>query len=160
MFTFTGPWEVKQLSIEEFLVGMSGLGTPQEIQMVGSFAAADDTTVRTAHRDIDLPLHRDGVYTKALADMQQGKYVEKPNVDIIGMYCVRTNDAPCYTTVSEDGQNVVAEVDLKAGEALIMDNRLWHGRHGPVGKRLLIRFWITKAPTPIQSSAPIQNWVG
>jgi hypothetical protein len=149
MFTFTGPWEVKKLSIEEFLVGMSSLGTPQEIQMVGSFARADDTSVRTAHRDVDLPLHRDGVYTKAIADMQQGKYVEKPNVDIIGMYCVRANDTPCYTTVSEDGESIVTKVDLKAGEALIMDNTWWHGRQGAVGKRLLIRFWVTKAATPI-----------
>lgn len=150
MFTFTGPWEVKKLTIEEFLVGMSSLGTPQEIQMVGTFAKADDVSVRTAHRDVDLPLHRDGIYTKALADMQQGKYVERPTVDIIGMYCVRTNEnLPCYTTVSEDGQTVVAEVDLKTGEALIMDNRWWHGRHGAVGKRLLIRFWVTKSATPI-----------
>lgn len=82
--------------------------------------------------------------------MQQGKYVERPNVDVIGMYCVRRNgDRPCYTTVSEDGRAVVAEVDLKAGEALIMDNRLWHGRRGAVGERLLIRFWVTKSATPI-----------
>ena len=151
MFIFTGPYEVKKLSVEEFLIGMSSLGTPQEIQMVGSFARADDESVRTAHRDVDLPFHRDGVYAKAIADMQQGKYVEQPNVDIIGMYCVRADDGdePCFTTVSEDGQNVVCEVPLKAGEALIMDNRWWHGRRGPVGKRLLIRFWITKSATPI-----------
>ncbi len=151
-FAFAGPWEVKQLSIEEFLVGMSALGTPQEIQMVGSFARADDETVRTAHRDVDLPLHRDGIYTQAIADMQQGKYVERPNVDIIGMYCVRENglDEPCVTTISQDGQAPCASVALKAGEALIMDNRWWHGRRGPVGKRLLIRFWVTKSPTPIR----------
>lgn len=149
MFTFNGPWEVKDLTVEEFLIGMSSLGTPQEIQMVGSFARADDETVRTAHRDVDLPLHRDGVYTKAIADMQQGKYVERPNVDIIGMYCVRANDTPVYTTVSENGKDIVAEVDLKAGQALVMDNRWWHGRHGAVGKRLLIRFWVTRSATPI-----------
>ncbi len=151
-FTFAGPWEVKKLSIEDFLVGMSGLGTPQEIQMVGSFARADDDSVRTAHRDVDLPLHRDGIYTKAIADMQQGKYVERPNVDIIGMYCVRANSnsiMPCYTTMSEDGHSIAAEVNLKAGECLIMDNRWWHGRRGPVGDRLLIRFWVTKSATPI-----------
>lgn len=150
-FTFNGPWEVQNLTIEEFLAGMSELGTPQEIQLVGSFARPDDDTVRTAHRDVDLPLHRDGVYTKAIADMQRGKYVEKPNVDVIGMYCVRTNgDQPCYTTISEDGERVIAEVNLKSGQALIMDNRLWHGRRGAVGKRLLIRFWVTRSPTPIQ----------
>ena len=31
MFTFTPPYEVRQLSIEEFLLWMSSLGTPQEI---------------------------------------------------------------------------------------------------------------------------------
>jgi hypothetical protein len=143
MFAFVGGWSVQTCSIEEFLVGMSSLGTPQEIQMVGSFADKDDTKVRTAHRDVDLPLHRDGVYTKALADMQEGMYVEKPNVDIIGMYCVRANDVPCYTTVSKDGMTVLAEVNLGAGQALVMDNTWWHGRRGPVGKRLLIRFWTT-----------------
>lgn len=151
-FNFVGPWEVKKLTIEEFLVGMAELGTPQEIQMVGSFARADDDSVRTAHRDVDLPLHRDGVYTKAIADMQQGKYVEKPNVDIIGMYCIRESElGPVYTTVatSDNEKDIVAEVHLKAGEALIMDNRWWHGRRGPVGNRLLIRFWVTKSPTPI-----------
>lgn len=149
-FEFVGPWEVKTLSIEDFLAGMCSLGTPQEIQMVGAFGRADDETVRTAHRDVDLPLHRDGIYTKAIADMQGGKYVERPNVDIIGMYCVRTNDGkPCYTTVSENGKDIVHEVDLKAGQCLIMDNRWWHGRRGAVGKRLLIRFWVTKAATPI-----------
>lgn len=149
MFTFNGPYEVKQLSIEEFLIGMSSLGTPQEIQMVGAFADKNDTSVRTAHRDVDLPMHRDGVYTKAIADMQNGKYVEKPNVDIIGMYCVREGDDPCYTTVSRDGQNIDDSIYLRTGFALIMDNKWWHGRHGPVGKRLLIRFWVTKSPTPI-----------
>lgn len=145
MFKFVVPWSVAKMTVEEFLVGMSSLGTPQEIQMVGSFAAdPNDETVRTAHRDVDLPLHRDGIYTEAIASMQGGRYVEKPNVDIIGMYCLRANDEPCYTTISEDGKNVVAEVDLKTGEALIMDNRLWHGRRGRVGKRLLIRFWTTK----------------
>lgn len=144
MFTFKDPWMVARMSVEEFLIGMSLLGTPQEIQMIGVFAAADDASVRTAHRDVDLPLHRDGVYTKALADMQGGMYVERPNVDIIGMYCVRDTDEPCYTTISEDGEHVIAEVNLRSGEALIMDNRLWHGRHGKVGKRLLIRFWTTR----------------
>lgn len=150
--SFVGPWEVKRMTVEEFLVGMCSLGTPQEIQMVGAFARPDDDTVRTAHRDVDLPLHRDGIYTKAIADMQGGKYVERPNVDVIGMYCVRENSLsaePCYTTISYDGEHVTNEVALRAGEALIMDNRWWHGRRGPVGDRLLIRFWVTRSATPI-----------
>lgn len=144
MFKFTEPWSVAPMSIEEFLIGMTSLGTAQEIQMVGAFGKVDDAQVRTAHRDVDLPFHRDGIYTKAIAEMQAGAYVEKPNVDIVGLYCVRDNDEPCYTTISEDGTTMLAEVNLKAGEALIMDNRLWHGRRGKVGRRLLIRFWITR----------------
>lgn len=145
MFAFNPPWSVAGMSIEEFFIGMSSLGTPQEIQIVGTFAEANDAAVRTAHRDTDLPFHRDGIYTKSIADMQEGKYVEKPNVDIVGLYCVRAGEEPCYTTISDDGEHQIAEVNLKAGEALVMDNRLWHGRRGNVGKRLLIRFWVTKA---------------
>lgn len=138
------PWQVVDLSIEDFLIEMTALGTPQEIQMVGSFASnPNDSAVRTAHRDTDLPFHRDGIFTQAIADMQGGMYVEKPNVDVIGMYCVRRNDTPVFTMISRDGINPIAEVDLQAGQALIMDNRLSHGRRGAVGKRLLIRFWTT-----------------
>jgi ectoine hydroxylase-related dioxygenase (phytanoyl-CoA dioxygenase family) len=142
MFTFTADdlWQVAPMSIEEFLVGMSALGTPQEIQMVGTFGEKADAVVRTAHRDVDLPMHRDGIFTQAIADMQNGTYVEKPNVDIVGLYCVR-DDEPCFTTLSHDGQTVFQEVNLRAGDALIWNNKLWHGRRGPVGKRLLIRFW-------------------
>lgn len=144
MFYFNAPLTVAKMTIEQFLIGMAELGTPQEIQMVGSFGRADDETVRTAHRDVDLPFHRDGIYTQAIADMQGGKYIEKPNVDIVGMYCVRDNDAPCYTTISEDGQTEIAAYNLRAGDAMILDNKLWHGRRGTVGKRLLIRFWVTR----------------
>lgn len=138
------PWAVRTLPLEKFLIGMSEMGTPQEIQMVGSFADPNDETVRTAHRDIDLPPHRDGIYTQSIADMQGGMYVEKPNVDVVGMYCVRDNDAECITFFreTEDGPNI-AELNLIAGQAVIWDNRLWHGRRGAVGKRLLVRFWIT-----------------
>lgn len=103
------PWAiVSGLTADEFLVGMSDLGKAQEMSMVGSFADdPDDPTIRTAHRDTDLPFHRDGVYTQAIADMQGGMYVEKPNVDVVGMYCVRTNgNEPCFTTISFDGVNV------------------------------------------------------
>jgi hypothetical protein len=135
------PFHVVTLTVEEFLIGMSSLGPVPELSMVGSFAKPDDQTVRTAHRDVDLPLHRDGVFTQSIADMQGGNYIAKPGVDVVGMYCVRDNKAPCYTTLSADGENIDAEVDLRAGQALIWDNRLSHGRRGAVGQRLLIRFW-------------------
>lgn len=138
------PWQILTLSADDFLIGMTELGTPQEIQMVGSFADdPNDPTVRTAHRDTDLPLHRDGIYTEAIAAMQGGTYVEKPNVDIVGMYCVRDNNHPCFTTISVDGESVDHTIDLFPGQALVWDNRLWHGRRGAVGSRLLVRFWTT-----------------
>lgn len=143
----TNPWQVLELTAEDFLIGMSEIGTPQQMSMVGSFAAdPNDPTIRTAHRDTDLPLHRDGIYTESIAQMQGGKYVEAPSVDIVGMYCLRDNDGkPCYTIISADeaGTTILDEVNLRAGQALIWDNRLWHGRRGAVGRRLLVRFWTT-----------------
>lgn len=159
----TKPWQVLTLDAEDFLVGMSEIGTPQQMSMVGSFADPDDQTVRTAHRDKDLPWHRDGIRSQAIADMQGGNYIEAPNVDIVGMYCLRDNQTvsrgggighePCYTELAEanpdadpydlDQFMVVAKVDLYPGQALIWDNRLWHRRYGKVGNRLLVRFWTT-----------------
>lgn len=140
------PWQVRETTTDDFLTAMSALGkSTQELSLVGSFADADDSSVRTAHRDIDLPFHRDGIYTQSIADLQDGMYVARPNVDVVGMYCIRDNEAPCYTILSADeaGENIIAEVNLRAGQALIWDNRLWHGRRGSVGKRILIRFWVT-----------------
>lgn len=145
MIDISQPWQVFNMSVEDFLIEMSSLGTPQEIQMVGSFADPNDTTVRTAHRDVDLPPHRDGIYTQAIADMQGGMYVERPNVDIVGMYCVRANDRPCFTMFygDEAGTDLLGVENLKAGQAVVWRNTIWHGRKGAVGKRLLIRFWTT-----------------
>jgi hypothetical protein len=172
MIDISKPWQVLTLPAEDFLIGMSDIGTPQQMSMVGSFAAdPDDPTVRTAHRDKDLPWHRDGIRSQAIADMQGGNYIEAPNVDLVGMYCLRDNTQitktdglttgkgvsvehlPCYTVLAEappdadpydDSQfKIVAEVDLYPGQALLWDNRLWHRRHGAVGTRLLVRFWTT-----------------
>lgn len=149
------------LSAKDFLIGMSDVGTPQQMSMVGSFADPDDQTIRTAHRDKDLPWHRDGIRSQAIADMQGGNYIEAPGVDLVGMYCLRDNQVvgrggalahePCYTVLAEAAPDadpyddtqfkVIDEVDMYPGQALIWDNRLWHRRHGPVGTRLLVRFW-------------------
>lgn len=153
------PWQVLALSAEDFLIGMSEIGTPQQMSMVGSFADPDDQTVRTAHRDKDLPWHRDGIRSQAIADMQGGNYIEAPNVDIVGMYCLRDNTddngvhLPCCTELAEAKPDadpydlnqfmVIAKVDLRPGQALVWDNRLWHRRQGKVGNRLLVRFWTT-----------------
>lgn len=144
-------WQVLDLTVEDFLIGMASLGKYQDINLVGAFEEPDDTTKRTAHRDIPLPFHRDGIYTQSIADLQGGMYIEKPDVDVVGMYCIRDNVVseteriPCYTVLSEDefGLKPITEVDLRPGQALIWDNRLWHGRHGDVGTRVLIRFWTT-----------------
>lgn len=159
------PYQVVTGTAEEFLIAMALIGKYQDINLVGSFADPDDQTARTAHRDKDLPWHRDGIESQAIKDMQGGKYIEKPNVDVVGMFCLRDNRrpgthndphdtrTPCYTILAEaapdadpydDSQfETVAEVDLRPGQALIWDNRLWHGRRGPVGSRMLIRFWTT-----------------
>ena len=155
------PWQVIDTTAEEFLLLMAALGKYQDINLVGSFANPDDQTARTAHRDKDLPWHRDGISSRAIADMQGGKYIEAPNVDVVGMYCIRDNQlpgsitarTPCYTVLAEalsdadpyDNSQfkIITEVDLHPGQALVWDNRLWHRRHGPVGSRVLIRFWST-----------------
>lgn len=163
MIDITNPWDVLTMSVEDFLLGMASLGKYQDINLVGSYADPEDQKARTAHRDKDLPWHRDGIRSQAIADMQGGTYIEKPNVDVVGMYCLRDNTAdepvqhpahvPCYTVLAEaapdadpydDSQfNIITEVDLHPGQALVWNNRLWHRRHGPVGSRVLIRFWTT-----------------
>lgn len=64
------------------------------------------------------------------------------------MYCLRRNSVPCVTVLAADkaATRVLTRVDLHPGEALIWDNRLWHGREGEVGERVLIRFWSTCVP--------------
>lgn len=153
MIDITKPWQVVEMTAADFLLDMAALGTYQDINLVGAYADPNDQAVRTAHRDIDLPFHRDGIFTQSIADLQGGMYIEKPNVDVVGMYCLRDNfqgihqHLPCYTILSEDeaATKVLAEVDLRPGQALIWDNRLWHGRRGAVGSRVLIRFWTTCA---------------
>lgn len=159
MTATTNDWKVLDLTAEEFMIHMASLGTPVEIQLVGVFAEPDNTDVRTAHRDVPLPPHKDGIYTQAIADMQGGKYVvgmDPP--DIVGMFCIQENglDEPCTTVFYEDeaGENVLGEVTLRARQAVIWRNNLWHGRKGPVGERLLIRFWVREGEALIPNVAP------
>lgn len=155
----TKPFQVITLDPRDFLLGMLDIGYPQSITNVASIADPDDQTARTAYRDKDLPWHRDGIESQAIKDMQGGMYIEAPNVDLVGMYCLRDNwsndrgHIPCYTVLAkaapdadpyDDSQfETVAEVDLLPDQALVWDNRLWHRRHGPVGNRALIRYWTT-----------------
>src|SRR4051812_37371495 len=63
------PWQVLNFgTADRFLQAMAALG-PHDLTLVGSFADPDDQDARTAHRDKDLPWHRDGIKSKAIADM-------------------------------------------------------------------------------------------
>jgi hypothetical protein len=157
----TQPFQVLEMGLTDFFVQMAELGTYQDINLVGSFADPDDQSARTAHRDKDLPWHRDGIESQAIKDMQGGMYIEKPNVDVVGMYCLRDNwteeggHTPCHTILAEAAPDAdpynesqfrtVARVDLVPGYALIWDNRLWHSRQGSLGNRMLVRFWTSLA---------------
>lgn len=122
-------------SLDEFVLGMLSLGTPIEMSLVGVF----DTEGRGSRRDIDLPLHQDGKYSKELADVQGGYYVEKPDIDIVGLYCIKEGSTPCYTIVNNQ------KIDLKQNQVLVFDNnKVMHGRKGQVGDRILVRMWVKR----------------
>lgn len=139
------PWYTDWLTAREFLLGMLTFGKPLELSVVGAFEEKEAPGVRGSRRDIELPPHRDGVYSAQLAAAQGGTYVEKPGIDIVGLYCLRGGTEPCFTTIcAEDGAELAA-VNLSAGQALIFDNRLvLHGRRGLVGDRVVLRMWIQR----------------
>lgn len=155
------PYQVIEFgTADAFLSALAAIGPYKDINLVASLADPDDQKARTAHRDKDLPWHRDGIRSQAIADMQGGNYIEAPNVDVVAMYCISDNRdpesgdrIPCYTVLAEaapdadpydDSQfKILDEVDLRPGQGLVWDNRLWHRRHGPVGTRKLVRFWST-----------------
>jgi hypothetical protein len=156
----TQPFQVLKMNLSDWFLQMLALGDYQDINAVGSFKDPNDQSARTAHRDIDLPWHRDGIESQAIKDLQGGMYItSKEPIDVVGMYCLQDNwsneegRTPCTTILAEAAPDadpydnsqfrVVAEVDLAPGYALIWDNRLWHGREGPVGSRVLMRFWTT-----------------
>lgn len=143
-------WYREFMRLEDFLLGMLELGSPIEISYVGVF----DETGRGSRRDMDLPMHRDGEYSAKLAKAQGGTYVEQPNVDFVGMYCLRSG-GDCVTILKAktdaalSGQMGEQEIKLFHGEALIFDNtKVMHGRRGLVGDRILLRIWISKEPQP------------
>lgn len=133
---YPDPWYVvEDLSLEDFLLGMLELGKPLEVSLVGNF----DAQGRGSRRDMDLPLHEDGVYSQALTEAQGGTYVDFPGIDIVGLYCLRGSPERCFTLVGD------AEVELHKGQALVFDNhRVLHGRRGPVGYRVLLRIWLAQ----------------
>jgi hypothetical protein len=135
-----GTVQHEKMPVEDFIFRMLDLGRPLELALVGAFEA-DGIGSR---RDIDLPLHKDGVYSRELADAQGGVILQRSDIDFVGLYCIRDGNGKCETTFSTNDEFVEGAVELKRGEALIIDNRkVFHGRTGSVGDRLLLRLWVS-----------------
>lgn len=142
LLTKPDPWYLTAINADDFLLGMCQLGTPLDVSLVGAFDQSG-TVGRGSRRDMDLPLHRDGVHSAALAAAQGGVYVERPGIGIVGLYCLRSGTDPCFTTLSTNDTTAEQSINLGAGQALIFDNtKLYHGRRGPVGDRVLLRVWV------------------
>ena len=119
----------ENITADNFILEMLKLGKPIETSLVGVF----DNEGRGSRRDIDLPFHRDGDYSKEIAS--------KHSIDYVGLYCVKGGESK--TLLEVEGKEV--ELTLKQGQAIIMNNKnIRHARKGPVGDRLLLRIWIEK----------------
>ena len=117
----------ENITADKFILEMLKLGKPIETSLVGVF----DSEGRGSRRDVDLPFHRDGDYSKDIAT--------KHSIVYVGLYCIRGGESK--TLLEVDGQEI--ELTLKEGQAIIMNNRnIRHARKGPVGDRLLLRVWI------------------
>lgn len=117
----------ENITADKFILEMLKLGKPIETSLVGVF----DSEGRGSRRDVDLPFHRDGDYSKDIA--------AKHSIDYVGLYCIRGGESK--TLLEVEGQEI--ELILKEGQAIIMNNRnIRHARKGPVGDRLLLRVWI------------------
>jgi len=117
----------ENITADKFILEMLKLGKPIETSLVGVF----DSEGRGSRRDVDLPFHRDGDYSKDIA--------AKHSIDYVGLYCIRGGESK--TLLEVEGQEI--ELTLKEGQAIIMNNRnIRHARKGPVGDRLLLRVWI------------------
>jgi len=119
----------ENITADNFILEMLKLGKPIETSLVGVF----DNEGRGSRRDVDLPFHRDGDYSKEIAS--------KNSIDYVGLYCIKGGESK--TLLEVEGKEV--ELTLKQGQAIIMNNKnIRHARKGPVGDRLLLRIWIEK----------------
>jgi len=119
---------IENITSDNFILKMLSLGKPIETSLVGHF----DEEGRGSRRDIDLPLHRDGDYSKEISS--------KHSIDWVGLYCIR--GCGSAITIIEDGDSLT-EINLKKGQAVIINNRICrHARKGKVGNRILLRVWI------------------
>ncbi len=140
-------WYVEDFpTLDNFILEMLKIGTPIEASIVGVFDPKGKG--RGSRQEMDLPLHRDGEYSKDLADAQGGHYVDTPGgVDIVALYCIREGDENCETLIKPDDSDEVIPIMLKRGQALVFDNRrVLHGRRGAVGSRILMRIWLRRKP--------------
>lgn len=113
---------------DNFILEMLKLGKPVETSLVGVF----ESEGRGSKRDIELPFHRDGDYSKDLAS--------KFNIDYVGLYCIKGGESK---TLIETPEGRVDELVLQEGQGVIMNNKTCrHARQGKVGDRLLLRVWI------------------
>ena len=135
--------------MEEFSLGMLRFGIPVESVFVGAY----DDHARGARRDMELPYHRDGEYSRRLALQQGNHYVEIPDVTLVGFYCLVDNPATETLLIATEApadsvrDDAVPDetVRLRKGQALVFDNkRVVHARRGPVGDRVLFRIWVTR----------------
>lgn len=133
---------VRGFSLSEFILAMlDNFGELLETLLVGAFKEEG----RGAQRHMILDMHQDGIRSPALERRQGSTYVENPDVDVVGMYCIRENPE-CVTLIQSLDTGVIDEVVLRSGEALLFDNRrVNHGRVGPVGARVLFRMWMSRA---------------
>ena len=117
----------ENITADNFILEMLKLGKPIETSLVGVF----DSEGRGSRRDVDLPFHRDGDYSKEIA--------AKHSIDYVGLYCIKGGESK--TLLEVEGKEI--ELTLKEGQAIIINNKnIRHARKGSVGDRLLLRIWI------------------
>ena len=117
----------ENITADNFILEMLKLGKPIETSLVGVF----DSEGRGSRRDVDLPFHRDGDYSKEVAS--------KYSIDYVGLYCIKGGESK--TLLEVEGKEI--ELTLKEGQAIIINNKnIRHARKGSVGDRLLLRIWI------------------
>ena len=120
---------IPETTADQFILEMLKLGKPIELSLVGVF----EKEGRGSKRDIELPFHRDGDYSKDIA--------AKHSIDYVGLYCIKGGETETVIKVESTGQE--HSIVLKEGQAVIMDNKaVLHARRGNVGDRLLMRVWI------------------
>ena len=120
---------IPETTADQFILEMLKLGKPIELSLVGVF----ENEGRGSKRDIELPFHRDGDYSKDIA--------EKHSIDYVGLYCIKGGETETVIKIEATGEE--HSIVLKEGQAVVMNNKaVLHARKGNVGDRLLMRVWI------------------